>query len=49
MYVSHLRKVIEAMGGELDIIARFPNGEVRIDNFSQLVDGSTDPSNNWQI
>jgi transcriptional regulator with XRE-family HTH domain len=24
MYVSHLRKVIEAMGGELDIIARFP-------------------------
>ena len=38
MYVSHLRKVIEAMGGELDIIARFPDGEVRIDNFSQLSD-----------
>jgi ribosome-binding protein aMBF1 (putative translation factor) len=40
MYVSHLRKVIEAMGGELDIIARFPEGEVRIDNFSGLGDGS---------
>lgn len=38
MYVSHLRKVIEAMGGELDIIARFPDGEVKIDNFSELAD-----------
>jgi transcriptional regulator with XRE-family HTH domain len=38
MYVSHLRKVIEAMGGELDIIARFPEGEVKIDNFGELVD-----------
>jgi transcriptional regulator with XRE-family HTH domain len=37
-YVSHLRKVIEAMGGELDIIARFPDAEVKIDNFSQLID-----------
>jgi predicted transcriptional regulator len=40
MYVSHLRKVIEAMGGELDIIARFPDGEVKIDNFSQMVEES---------
>jgi ribosome-binding protein aMBF1 (putative translation factor) len=38
MYVSHLRKVIEAMGGELDIIARFPDGEVKIDNFSEVID-----------
>jgi predicted transcriptional regulator len=43
MYVSHLRKVIEAMGGELDIIARFPDGEVKIDNFSELVDYSVEP------
>jgi transcriptional regulator with XRE-family HTH domain len=42
MYVSHLRKVIEAMGGELDIIARFPNAEVKIDNFSQLIDLSVE-------
>jgi transcriptional regulator with XRE-family HTH domain len=40
MYISHLRKVIEAMGGELDIIARFPDGEVKIDNFSELIDCS---------
>jgi transcriptional regulator with XRE-family HTH domain len=43
MYVSHLRKVIEAMGGELNIIARFPDGEVKIDNFSELVDLSISP------
>ncbi len=36
MYVSHLRKVIEAMGGELDIIARFPDAQVKINNFSEL-------------
>lgn len=33
MYVSTLRRYIEAMGGELDIVARFPEGEVRIDQF----------------
>ena len=43
MYVSHLRKVIEAMGGELDIIARFPDGEVKIKNFSELVDSEVVP------
>ncbi len=30
MYISTLRSYIEAMGGELDIIARFPDGEVHI-------------------
>ena len=30
---------IEAMGGELDIIARFPDGTVKISNFVEL--GST--------
>ena len=34
MYLSTLRNHIRAMGGELDIIARFPEGEVRIQNFS---------------
>lgn len=37
MYLSHLRKVIEAMGGELDIIARFPDAQVKINNFSELI------------
>lgn len=35
MYLSTLRNHIRAMGGELDIIARFPDGEVRIQNFSE--------------
>ncbi|AFZ35983.1 helix-turn-helix domain protein [Stanieria cyanosphaera PCC 7437] len=33
MYVSHLRQIIEAMGGQLDIVARFRDGEVKITNF----------------
>lgn len=37
MYVSTLRRYIEAMGGELDVVARFPEGDVRITQF-QAVD-----------
>lgn len=36
MYISTLRSYIEAMGGELDIVARFQDGEVRISQFSDL-------------
>jgi transcriptional regulator with XRE-family HTH domain len=36
MYVSTLRRFIEAMGGELEITARFPDHDVRIKNFSDL-------------
>lgn len=36
MYVSNLRRFIEAMGGELDIVARFPEGAVRINNFAAI-------------
>ena len=36
MYISTLRRFIEAMGGELEITARFPNHNVRIKNFSDL-------------
>lgn len=36
MYISTLRSHIEAMGGELEITARFPEGAVKISNFSQL-------------
>jgi DNA-binding transcriptional regulator YiaG len=36
MYVSTLRKYIEAMGGQLEIIARFPEGNVRITQFEDL-------------
>jgi transcriptional regulator with XRE-family HTH domain len=34
MHISTLREVIEAMGGELEITARFPDGEYRIDQFA---------------
>jgi transcriptional regulator with XRE-family HTH domain len=36
MYVSTLRRYIEALGGELEIIARFPEGAVRISQFHDL-------------
>jgi hypothetical protein len=36
MYVSNLRRFIHAMGGELDIVARFPDRTVKITNFSDL-------------
>ena len=36
MYLSTLRSHIEAMGGELEIVARFPDGSVKISNFADL-------------
>jgi DNA-binding transcriptional regulator YiaG len=36
MYVSNLRRYIEALGGSLEIIARFPEGSVNIVNFGEL-------------
>ena len=36
MYISTLRSHINAMGGELEVIARFPDGDVRISQFSQI-------------
>lgn len=38
MYVSNLRRYIEALGGSLEITARFPEGQVSITNFSELED-----------
>ena len=36
MYVSTLRSFVQAMGGELEIKAVFPEGSVRIEQFSTL-------------
>lgn len=36
MYLSTLRGYIEAMGGTLEIVARFPNRAVRISQFKSL-------------
>jgi transcriptional regulator with XRE-family HTH domain len=41
VYISTLRATIEAMGGTLDIVARFPDGKVRITNFSSISEGET--------
>jgi transcriptional regulator with XRE-family HTH domain len=32
-YISTLQNYIRALGGELDIVARFPDGSVRISQF----------------
>ncbi|WP_013321048.1 helix-turn-helix transcriptional regulator [Gloeothece verrucosa] len=36
IYINHLRQVIESIGGELEIVARFPEGEIKINNFSEI-------------
>ncbi|MBN2689283.1 MAG: XRE family transcriptional regulator [Gammaproteobacteria bacterium] len=36
MYISTLRNYIEAMGGELDIVAKFPEGIIRINQFQSI-------------
>jgi transcriptional regulator with XRE-family HTH domain len=36
MYISTLRGVIKAMGGDLEIVARFPDGNVLINQFEEL-------------
>jgi transcriptional regulator with XRE-family HTH domain len=41
MLISTLRRFVGAMGGELEIRARFPNGDVVIDDLGSL---TTEPS-----
>ncbi len=36
MYISTMRKYIQAMGGELEIVAKFPEGNVKVEAFSDL-------------
>jgi DNA-binding XRE family transcriptional regulator len=36
MYISTLRSFIKAMGGDLKIIAHFPDGEVQINQFEEV-------------
>jgi DNA-binding transcriptional regulator YiaG len=42
MYISTLRKIIEAMGGELQIIANMPNGKVQIHQFTKIRNGESE-------
>jgi hypothetical protein len=40
MYISSLRRFVEAMGGQLEITAKFPEGDVRINQFEDLGEGN---------
>ncbi len=40
MYISTLSKIIEAMGGKLQIIANMPNGRVQIRQFTKIRKGA---------
>ncbi len=44
MYISTLRSYIKAMGGDLEVIARFPDGEVKISNFADQSDDIRSPA-----
>jgi plasmid maintenance system antidote protein VapI len=35
MQISTLRRIVNALGGELEVIAKFPKGKVKIDQFNQ--------------
>ncbi len=35
MQISTLRRIVNALGGELEVIARFPAGPVKIEQFNQ--------------
>lgn len=39
MYLSTLRNVIQAMGGQLELTARFPTGQVRVLTFRESKPG----------
>ena len=38
MYISTLRRFVEAMGGQLEISAHFPEGDVKINQFEDIED-----------
>src|SRR5713226_10040368 len=35
MQISTLRKIVRALGGELEVLARFPKGTVKIEQFER--------------
>src|SRR6266404_92331 len=37
MQISTLQKIVKALGGELEVLVRFPKGTVRIDQFDALL------------
>lgn len=43
MQISTLQKIIEALGGEADLVARFPKGTVKLGQFAGRVQKSRPP------
>jgi transcriptional regulator with XRE-family HTH domain len=37
VHLRDLRRIVEAMGGELEITARFPDGEIRLDEWERTL------------
>lgn len=37
-YISTLRSYVEAMGGRLEIVAHFPDGDYRINQFEEIAE-----------
>lgn len=44
LYLSTLRRFIEAMGGELKLVAVFPDAEIPVDNFRQIDESNPEVS-----
>ena len=44
MYVSTVRRIVEAMGGELEIHAVFPSGTVRLHRLGELREAAPAPA-----
>lgn len=42
LYLSTLRRFIEAMGGDLKLVAVFPDAEIPIDNFRQIDESNSE-------
>jgi transcriptional regulator with XRE-family HTH domain len=40
MQISTLQRIVKALGGKLEVIARFPKGTVRIEQFDKTVERS---------
>lgn len=49
MYLSTLRRFIEAMGGTLEVTARFPDGIVRIERLGGTEDRDTEDAASAEI
>jgi hypothetical protein len=41
MQISTLRRIVHALGGELEVVARFPTGMVKIEPFNEVSGGAT--------